>query len=92
MLVVNTHFDHRGATARERSAALLGDWIGARGADPVVLLGDLNAAEDSAPLRQLRRAGLRDSFRVLHPDAERVGPSTASAAPAARVRPRSTTC
>lgn len=68
----NTHFDHRGKRAREESARLLIHWMG-RAAGPLVLLGDLNAGEDSPPLQALREGGLRDAFRDLHPDRQPVG-------------------
>jgi endonuclease/exonuclease/phosphatase family metal-dependent hydrolase len=71
--VLNTHFDHRGADARLESARLLAARAGAAPAVPTLVLGDLNAGEDSRPLDALRAAGLRDTFRVLHPDATRVG-------------------
>ncbi len=70
--VWNTHFDHRGAEARAESGKL----IAARVADsplPDLVLGDLNCGEDSAALEALRGAGLRDTFRLAHPDAEEVG-------------------
>jgi endonuclease/exonuclease/phosphatase family metal-dependent hydrolase len=75
-LVCGTHFDHRGAEARLRSAELIGARMAALSAEhraPVVVMGDLNAGEDSPPLAALRAAGLRDSFRDLHPEATEVG-------------------
>jgi endonuclease/exonuclease/phosphatase family metal-dependent hydrolase len=68
----NTHFDHRGEQARLESARLLARRIGAT-PGPHVVVGDLNCGEASAPLDALRAAGLRDSFRDLHPDATAVG-------------------
>ncbi len=70
--VWNVHFDHRGADARLRSAELLARRLAAT-AGPHIVLGDLNAGEDSAPLAVLRAAGLRDTFREVHPDAIDVG-------------------
>lgn len=70
--VWNTHFDHRGRQARENSAKLIAARIRAT-AGPHLLLGDLNAGEQSAPLLALRAAGLRDTFRDVHPDATAVG-------------------
>jgi endonuclease/exonuclease/phosphatase family metal-dependent hydrolase len=75
-LVVGTHFDHRGETARLESARLIvrrAEEIAAARSLPTVILGDLNAGEDSAPLAVFRDAGYRDSFRLLHPDATEVG-------------------
>ncbi|MDF1800889.1 MAG: endonuclease/exonuclease/phosphatase family protein [Planctomycetota bacterium] len=76
-VAVSTHFDHRGQVARLESARLLGEVlaeqcrIGAGDALPLpgLLLGDLNAAEDSRPLDHLRSTGLADTFRLLNPDA-----------------------
>jgi endonuclease/exonuclease/phosphatase family metal-dependent hydrolase len=70
--VWNTHFDHRGPLARERSAQLIAARLAQRGGAHIVL-GDLNAGEDEPPLAALRAAGLVDSFRVLHPSAKQVG-------------------
>jgi len=70
--VMNTHFDHRGKTARHRSAEL----IGARMPPtpmPCVVMGDLNAGESSPPLEALRAAGLVDTYRVLHPERQPSG-------------------
>jgi endonuclease/exonuclease/phosphatase family metal-dependent hydrolase len=64
--VANTHFDHRGLIARERSAALIADWLEEEGELPWVVLGDLNAVPGSPPLRLLAEAGYTDA---LTPDA-----------------------
>ena len=81
-VAVGTHFDHRGARARLESARLLAATLGRLGREhatpgasplPGLLLGDLNAGEDSAPLEALRAAGLVDTFRAVHPDATEVG-------------------
>jgi endonuclease/exonuclease/phosphatase family metal-dependent hydrolase len=71
-VVWNTHWDHRGERARLESARLIAGWVGATDS-PSIVLGDLNADESSAPLQFLHAAGLRDSFRDLHPDAREVG-------------------
>jgi len=70
--VWNTHFDHRGEVARERSSALIGARVAASSL-PDLVLGDLNADEDSPALVALRASGLRDTFRDVHPGATRVG-------------------
>jgi endonuclease/exonuclease/phosphatase family metal-dependent hydrolase len=50
----NTHFDHRGETARSRSADLILDRLAAIQPDgPVVLSGDLNCRPGSDPYRRL---------------------------------------
>ncbi len=71
--VINAHFDHRGKQARLESARLIAGWAAARPSMPTVVMGDLNAGEESAPLDALRSAGYRDAFRVAHPDATEVG-------------------
>jgi endonuclease/exonuclease/phosphatase family metal-dependent hydrolase len=72
-IFANTHLDHRGAEAREQSARLIAARLGG---ERVLLVGDLNAGEDSAPLKALRAASFRDSFRVLHPTVGGVGTFT----------------
>jgi endonuclease/exonuclease/phosphatase family metal-dependent hydrolase len=70
----NTHWDHESQPARERSAELLLDRIAARaaGKDPIIVTGDFNAGESNPAFRALTSpaaaAGLRDSFRLRHPD------------------------
>lgn len=71
-LHVNTHLDNKGERARVEGARLLVQHL-ARFADlPAIVTGDLNARERTEPLRILRAAGLRDSFRVVHPGAVEV--------------------
>lgn len=74
VMFFNTHFDHRGKEARVRSAALLRDRVGemAEGRRAIVV-GDFNAAEDSAPYRTLfdcevGKPGLVDTYRAAHPE------------------------
>lgn len=70
--VANAHFDHVGELARAEAAALVARRaLEQRG--PRVVLGDFNAGERSAPLERLRAAGLVDTWRELHPLAERCG-------------------
>lgn len=63
----NTHFDHQGPAARVRSAELLLERIASIGL-PMLIVGDINAGEDSEPLRRLLDSGLRDTYRVRDPD------------------------
>ena len=70
--VWNTHFDHRGEEARTRSGALLGHRV-RRSPLPDLVLGDLNATEDSPAVEALRAAGLRDTWRERHPDSTASG-------------------
>lgn len=72
-VVFNTHFDHKGARARAESARLLVERMKAFPAMPKLVLGDLNAEENTTPLETLKAAGLRDTFRALHPDVQPAG-------------------
>lgn len=69
LLYMNTHFDHQGPTAREKSAKLLRAEIGklAKGA-PAVLTGDFNCGEGTEPYQNLTAGpqGLRDTYRELN--------------------------
>lgn len=52
LLVMNTHWDHQSAEAREKSAQLMVErarGLAGDGDFPVVLMGDLNCEEDSPP-------------------------------------------
>jgi len=62
--VANTHLDHRGRQARERGAALLAEWLRAESDRPWLVLGDLNAPPESAPVRTLVTAGFADPLPV----------------------------
>ena len=55
LLVVNTHFDHRGSEARAASARLILTEIARRGRnnEAVVFMGDLNCKPDSVPYQVL---------------------------------------
>lgn len=72
----NTHFDHQSPEARRRSTQLIRRKINDRSTTtPVIITGDLNAGEDSPPLRELT-GGTRsdpsslpafiDTFRLIH--------------------------
>lgn len=76
-VVYNTHWDHESQPSRERSAALLRERIEASAGDslPVIVTGDFNAGEDNSAFRALLGGSLRlrDSYRVVHPDADSAG-------------------
>ncbi|MFG0266275.1 MAG: endonuclease/exonuclease/phosphatase family protein [Rhodopirellula sp. JB055] len=58
-LVINSHFDHRGAKAREESGRLVAEEVDQRAENlPVIVMGDFNADSESAPLEALQ-AGKR---------------------------------
>lgn len=63
--VYGTHFDHRGVEARRESARLLAGH--ARGGPPTIVMGDLNAPEDSEPLAVFLGEGYRSAVTILHP-------------------------
>jgi endonuclease/exonuclease/phosphatase family metal-dependent hydrolase len=57
LLVINTHFDHRGKQARLESAKVIRNFIEQQGADEscsnIVVTGDFNASENSPPYQAL---------------------------------------
>lgn len=62
LLVINTHLDHLSARSRVRSAELIHDRVASQTL-PVIVIGDLNAAESSRPVRELLRGGVaRDAW------------------------------
>jgi len=70
----NTHLDHVSQEAREKGAALILQRIAERKpADPVILTGDFNAGEGNVAIRKVKESGLRDSFRMVKPDAKPAG-------------------
>jgi len=85
----NLHLDHVSQPSREKSMVLLVERIGKRQhADPFVVTGDFNADEKNPAILFLKgKAALKgkgkvesknpvpmvDTFRVLHPDATKVG-------------------
>ncbi len=75
ILFVNTHFDHRGVEARQKSAELIRRRIANLGTianDPqVIVTGDFNTAAESAPYKAFLQDNdqLVDTYRAQHPDA-----------------------
>jgi endonuclease/exonuclease/phosphatase family metal-dependent hydrolase len=71
--VFNSHWDHRGQTARTEAGRLIRHRAAAMaGRDPVVIIGDFNIPEDGAGYRALLEPGtdglsLRDAYRLVHP-------------------------
>ena len=73
LVVVNTHFDHVGGEARRQSARLLVDRaLALADGAPLVVTGDVNAADTSAVYRTLTQA-LRDARLVS--EAPATGPA-----------------
>lgn len=64
LLVLNSHFDHRGEVAKLEGAKQVAAWLKAhrRPGETVIMLGDLNSTPDSPPLAALTGdGGLKDS-------------------------------
>jgi endonuclease/exonuclease/phosphatase family metal-dependent hydrolase len=76
--VYNLHLDHRSQPSREKSVALLRQRIEARTPKaPFIVTGDFNAGESNPVIAAMTAGGfVRDSFRVLHPDASPAGTFT----------------
>jgi endonuclease/exonuclease/phosphatase family metal-dependent hydrolase len=71
---LNMHWDHISEPARQKSAALVRERLTKLGGDlPLIVMGDLNAHEDSPAVKELVSANdstgrkLADSFREVHP-------------------------
>jgi endonuclease/exonuclease/phosphatase family metal-dependent hydrolase len=74
-VVINTHWDHISEEARFKSAAMIRARLDRlSNCAPAIVMGDLNADEDSAPYRELMRHDrsarkrLIDSYRAMHRD------------------------
>ena len=64
---LNTHFDHRGETARQESAKLVRRRLASlAGGLPVILTGDLNASPTSVAYATLTSGVLESGFAPLH--------------------------
>lgn len=74
IIFLNTHFDHMGAQARYESARLIRNWIQEQADADVIVTGDFNAAEGSAPYVALLgtvddvESPLVDTYRVHVPE------------------------
>jgi endonuclease/exonuclease/phosphatase family metal-dependent hydrolase len=69
--VFNLHLDHQSQPSRERSVARVLEHVGtARNPfEAVLVMGDFNADEANPAYRLALEAGLRNAFRVVHPEA-----------------------
>ncbi|GAB5406550.1 MAG: endonuclease/exonuclease/phosphatase family protein [Aureliella sp.] len=64
LLLINTHFDHRGAEARAESAKQIQEWISKNKGDAgVVLTGDFNATLKQTPITNLLSGDLLKNAR-----------------------------
>lgn len=68
----NTHLDVWGEVARREAVRVILARLALVPGLASVVMGDMNALEDSEPLEAFRRAGLVDTFRLVHPDARDV--------------------
>ncbi len=73
LLLLNTHFDHRGEQARLESAKLIRKWLEENYQQhPIVITGDFNCGVDSKPYEWLTRQDsgltLTDTFRFISPE------------------------
>ena len=74
----NTHLDHKSQSSREKAAALILARIDKRlPSDPVLFTGDFNTSEGNRVHSIVTATGLRDTFRILHPDEKNVGTTNA---------------
>jgi endonuclease/exonuclease/phosphatase family metal-dependent hydrolase len=64
--IYGTHYDHRGAEARLASSHLI--LSDALNQPAVVVTGDFNAMEDSAPMQAFFQQGWQSAMRSLHPE------------------------
>ncbi len=70
IVVINTHFDHRGERARLESARMIRRLADSMSGRPVLVLGDFNCAPGSPPYRELtgdtgNAAQLQDAYASL---------------------------
>lgn len=72
--IFNTHLDHKSQPSREKSIRQIIEKIRTREhSDPFILTGDLNAEEDNSIISFIKKHGLVDTFRVLHPREDNTG-------------------
>jgi endonuclease/exonuclease/phosphatase family metal-dependent hydrolase len=83
----NTHFDHRGVIAREKSAEIIRRQIDSIAKkEPVILTGDFNSVESSAAYKTLVDGGqLRDALYIT--ETPHYGPVNTSSGFAVRTSP-----
>ena len=69
LILINTHFDHRGKVAREEAAKIIkGRVNGFTKGSRVVITGDFNSGEGSKPYKSLVGGNVLDTFRKVHPE------------------------
>jgi endonuclease/exonuclease/phosphatase family metal-dependent hydrolase len=78
MYIYNTHFDYRSAPSRIESAKLVANRIAQRPHnDPVILMGDFNAGENTDEINSILNGthgpAFTNAFRAIQPDTTDVG-------------------
>ena len=69
LILINTHFDHRGKVAREEAAKIIkGRVNGFTKGSRVVITGDFNSGEGSKPYKSLVGGNVLDTFGKVHPE------------------------
>lgn len=70
LFFLNTHFDHRGQVARLEAAKLILQQVNElRGDKPVIITGDFNCDQGSAPYQAITSDGLLvDTYRARYPE------------------------
>lgn len=63
--VCNVHTDHESPLSRLNASKLL---LSRLPDGPTIITGDFNAGENTPEIEALRSGGLRDTYRVIHPD------------------------
>jgi endonuclease/exonuclease/phosphatase family metal-dependent hydrolase len=94
LLVINTHFDHKGNIARKEAAKVIRHFIATRAADAAVIItGDFNSAPGSEPYRTLTEIGndgvvMRDAYADVYQAKPEANDGTAHAFKDLPVTPR----
>lgn len=94
LLVINTHFDHKGNVARKEAAKVIRRFIATRAADAAVIItGDFNSAPGSEPYRTLTEMGndgvaMHDAYADVYRDQPEANDGTAHAFKDLPVTPR----
>ncbi|MBQ4141205.1 MAG: endonuclease/exonuclease/phosphatase family protein [Clostridia bacterium] len=64
IMVVNTHFDHTSAEARELQAKVLVKYLKTITDYPIVLTGDFNCVESTSAYSTIISAGMQNSYKI----------------------------
>lgn len=64
IMIVNTHFDHTSAEARELQAKVLVKYLKTISDYPIVLTGDFNCADNSTAFSTIIAGGMQNSYKI----------------------------